>query len=154
MTLGQKIKNAVYPVIMSLTGKGKDKILYNRANKKPSASFYNLKFVLNNGNEFLFDQLKSKKVLLVNTASNCGYTNQYSELEELYLQEKEKLIILAFPANDFKQQEKGNDEEIAQFCKINFGVTFPLMKKSTVIKNAYQNEVYKWLFSDLSTCLV
>lgn len=145
MTLGQRIKKAFYPLIMFATGKGKNHLSNNRENKKPPVSFYNLKTVLNNGDQFSFDKLKGKKVLLVNTASNCGYTNQYSELEELYLQEKEKLVILAFPANDFKEQEKGNDAEIAQFCKINFGVTFPLMKKSTVIKNAYQNEVYKWL---------
>jgi glutathione peroxidase len=55
------------------------------------------------------------------------------------------MVILGFPANDFKEQEKGSDEEIAQFCKVNYGVTFPLMKKSTVVKSPDQNPVYKWL---------
>ena len=84
-------------------------------------------------------------MLLVNTASNCGYTNQYDELQELYKRFENKLVILGFPANDFKEQEKGSDEEIAQFCKVNFGVTFPLMKKSSVVKNTDQNDVFKWL---------
>ena len=89
--------------------------------------------------------MKGKKVLLVNTASNCGYTSQYSELQELYEKYKGKLEIIGFPANDFKEQEKGSDEEIAQFCKVNFGVSFPLMKKSVVIKSTDQNPVFKWL---------
>lgn len=112
---------------------------------QPPVSFYSLKATLGNGGEFDFTQLKGKKVLLVNTASNCGYTNQYDDLQKLNEQFHNKLVILGFPANDFKEQEKGNDEEIAQFCKINFGVTFPLMKKSSVIRDADQNEVFKWL---------
>ena len=63
----------------------------------------------------------------------------------MYEKYKEKLVIIGFPANDFKEQEKGTDEEIAQFCKLNFGVTFPLMKKAVVIKAPEQNEVFKWL---------
>jgi len=84
-------------------------------------------------------------VLIVNTASNCGYTNQYQELQKLYDQYKEKLIVLAFPSNDFKEQEKGNDEEIAAFCQVNFGVSFPLAKKTVVVKAPDQNKVYEWL---------
>jgi glutathione peroxidase len=84
-------------------------------------------------------------VLLVNTASNCGFTNQYDDLQKLHEQFPNELVILGFPANDFKEQEKGNDEEIAQFCKINFGVTFQLMKKSSVVKAPDQNEVFRWL---------
>ena len=85
------------------------------------------------------------KILIVNTASDCGYTPQYTDLEKLYKEYKDKLIILGFPANDFGEQEKGSNEEIASFCQINYGVTFPLMQKSTVIKSAAQNEVFKWL---------
>ncbi|HXL59000.1 MAG TPA: glutathione peroxidase, partial [Chitinophagaceae bacterium] len=88
---------------------------------------------------------KGKKVLLVNTASDCGYTGQYEELEKLYQQYKQRLIVIGFPANDFKEQEKGSDEEIAQFCTINYRITFPLMKKSIVIKSPGQNEVFQWL---------
>jgi len=83
--------------------------------------------------------------LLVNTASDCGYTEQYDALQQLYEQNEDKLVVIGFPANDFKQQEKGTDEEIAQFCKLNFGVTFPLMKKSSVIKGEEQNVVFQWL---------
>jgi glutathione peroxidase len=83
--------------------------------------------------------------MLVNTASDCGYTNQYTDLQELADEYKDKLVIIGFPANDFKEQEKGTDEEIAQFCKVNYGVSFPLMKKSGVIKSAQQNPVYQWL---------
>jgi len=143
MTIRQKLLKAVYPVFMRMQGK-KAKVLTNEKTQPP-VSFYSLKTTLGNGSEFDFTQLKGKKVLLVNTASNCGYTNQYDDLQKLNDQFHNKLVILGFPANDFKEQEKGNDEEIAQFCKINFGVTFPLMKKSSVIKAADQNEVFKWL---------
>jgi glutathione peroxidase len=103
----------------------------------------------NSGTTFSFEQLKGKKVLLVNTASDCGYTGQYEELQQLHQRFQNKLVILGFPANDFKEQEKGSDAEIAEFCKINYGVTFPLMKKSTVVKGAAQNPVFRWL-SDAS----
>jgi glutathione peroxidase len=83
--------------------------------------------------------------MLVNTASDCGYTDQYEALQKLSEECKDRLVVIGFPANDFKQQEKGSDEEIAQFCKLNFGVTFPLMKKSVVKKDPQQNEVFKWL---------
>ena len=117
------------------------------SNKKtaPLVSFYSLKDTTINGREFDFSQLKGKKVLLVNTASDCGFTGQYDELEKLYGEYKDNLIVIGFPANDFKEQEKGTDEEIAAFCKNNFGVSFLLMKKSTVKKSAAQNEVFKWL---------
>lgn len=111
---------------------------------KPPVPFYNLSTVLNNGNNLSFADLKGKKVLIVNTASDCGYTNQYEALQKLYEQYKDKLVVIGFPANDFKEQEKGNDEEIAAFCKLNYGVTFPLAKKSSVI-GADKNEVFNWL---------
>ncbi len=92
-----------------------------------------------------FSTLKGKKILLVNTASNCGYTNQYNDLQKLHQRYSDKLVVLGFPANDFKEQEKGNDEEIAQFCQVNFGVSFPLAKKSRVVKSVEQNPVFNWL---------
>ena len=143
MTPRQKVLKAIYPAFMWLTGKKAKQFSNDKA--QSSVSFYSLKPVLNNGTVYDLSQLKGKKVLLVNTASDCGYTNQYDDLQKLYEQQKDKLVILGFPANDFKEQEKGSDEDIAQFCKINFGVTFPLMKKSIVIKGAEQNEVFKWL---------
>ncbi len=146
MTYRQKILKAVYPAFMwwtKITGKSTKTVSNEKA--APLVSFYNLKSTLNNGQGFDFSQLKGKKVLIVNTASDCGYTNQYDDLQKLNEQYKDKLVILGFPANDFKEQEKGSDEEIAQFCKLNFGVTFPLMKKSSVIKNEQQNPVFQWL---------
>lgn len=143
MTLRQKVLKAVYPAFMWLSGKKAKS--FSNYQVQPPVSFYSLKPILSNGAIYDLSQLKGKKVLLVNTASNCGYTNQYDDLQKLYEQEKDKLVILGFPANDFKEQEKGTDEEIAQFCKLNFGVTFPLMKKTVVVKGAEQNEVFKWL---------
>jgi glutathione peroxidase len=147
MTARQMVLKAVYPVLMGwnkLTGK-KTVALEHDPSKHSSKSFYDLSATLNNGQVLSFSSLKGKKVLLVNTASDCGYTNQYEALQQLYETEKSNLVIIGFPANDFKEQEKGNDEEIAQFCKINFGVSFPLAKKSTVIKGADQNAVFNWL---------
>lgn len=108
-------------------------------------SFYTLSATLNNGDKLEFSSLKGKKVLIVNTASKCGFTRQYEGLEKLYEKYKDKLVVIAFPANDFLNQEKGTDEEIAQFCKLNYGVTFPIAKKAGVIKNAEQQEVFRWL---------
>jgi glutathione peroxidase len=143
MTIRQKLLKAFYPAFMALSGsKAKS---FGKTDVTPPVPFYSLKANANNGTAYDFAQLKGKKVLLVNTASDCGYTNQYDDLQKLHKQFQNKLVILGFPANDFKEQEKGTDDDIAQFCKINFGVTFPLMKKSTVIKGADQNPVFKWL---------
>ena len=111
----------------------------------PSVSFYSLKDTAIDGSVFDFEQLKGKKIMLVNTASDCGYTGQYDDLQKLSETYKGKLVVIGFPANDFKEQEKGTDEEIAAFCKLNFGVSFPLMKKSSVIKGTDQNKVFEWL---------
>jgi glutathione peroxidase len=104
-----------------------------------------LQATLNDGQEFDFLQLKNKKILIVNTASDCGFTPQYEELEKLFNLKKDTLEILAFPANDFQKQESKNDHSISEFCKQNYGVTFPLMKKSKVVVHSSQNIVYDWL---------
>lgn len=109
---------------------------------------YNIQFKLNNGKTNTLASYKNKKILIVNTASDCGYTNQYESLQKLFEANSNQLIIIGFPSNDFQQQEKGNDEEIAQFCKINYGVTFPLAKKSVVIKSAEQNKIFEWLSNE------
>ena len=83
--------------------------------------------------------------MFVNTASDCGYTGQYMELQKLYQQHKAKLVVIGFPANDFKQQERHSDKEIKEFCTFNYGVSFPLAAKSVVSGSANQNEVYQWL---------
>jgi len=108
-------------------------------------SFYNLPATLIDDSAINLNQYKGKKILVVNTASDCGYTGQYEQLEKLYQQHREKLVILGFPANDFKGQEKGTDLAIASFCKLNYGVSFPLFKKSKVIIGTDQNEIFKWL---------
>ena len=146
MTTRQKILKAVYPAMMwitQLTGTN-SKSMSNPAKAAP-VSFYTLKGVLNDGTPIDLASLKGKKILLVNTASACGYTAQYQQLQNLYNQYNGKLVIIGFPANDFKEQEKGSDQEIAEFCKKNFGVSFPLMQKSVVIKTAQQNPVFQWL---------
>lgn len=147
MTYRQKVLKAVYPAFMwitKLTGTNTKK-MKNELAKSPVVSFYDLSATQIDGKELKFADFKGKKLLLVNTASDCGYTNQYADLQKLYDQFKDKLLVIGFPANDFKEQEKGSDEEIAQFCQKNYGVTFPVMKKSVVIKSAQQNPVYQWL---------
>ena len=146
MTARQKFLKAVYPMWMWFAGK-KGINTKNLANEKasPNIPFYSLQDTLIDGTAFDFAKLKGKKVMLVNTASDCGYTGQYDDLQKLSEQYKDKLVVIGFPANDFKEQEKGNDEEIAAFCKLNFGVSFPLMKKSSVITGVNQNKIFDWL---------
>ncbi|QEC41160.1 glutathione peroxidase [Pseudobacter ginsenosidimutans] len=146
MTIRQRIMKFLYPLLMKLTkATGKNSKVLHNTNDQPMTSIYDLSVQLNNGKELNLGQYKGKKLLLVNTASNCGYTNQYDDLQALYKKFSGNLEIIGFPANDFHEQEKGTDEEIAQFCKINFGVTFPLVKKSVVVPASDQHPVYKWL---------
>ena len=98
-----------------------------------------------NGNPFALADLKGKKVMIVNTASKCGLTPQYKELEALYQQYKDKdFIIIGFPANNFLGQEPGSNEQIASFCSINYGVTFPMMSKISV-KGKNMHPLYQFL---------
>lgn len=146
-SMRQKILKAFYPLltgITKLTGKN-NKVHLAQTSVQPPMSFYNLTVELNSGKQLPLESLRGKKVLLVNTASDCGYTAQYDQLQKLQEQYKDKLVVIGFPANDFKEQEKGSDDEIAEFCKINYGVTFPLAVKSSVIKGPGQNEIFKWL---------
>jgi glutathione peroxidase len=125
-------------------------------------SIYQFKVEDINGNTFDFSTLKGKKVMIVNTASKCGYTPQYAELQELYEKYKDKNFeIIGFPANNFLWQEPGSNEEIATFCQKNYGVSFPMMAKISVKgkkkhpiyefltkkkKNAYTDSKVKWNF--------
>jgi len=100
-----------------------------------------------NGEDFDLSSLSGKKVLVVNTASKCGFTPQYEGLQELY--EKyggENFTVIGFPANNFMNQEPGSNEKIKQFCTQNYGVTFPMMSKISV-KGKDQHPVYQWLTS-------
>ncbi|RSK50307.1 glutathione peroxidase [Hymenobacter rigui] len=142
----QKALKFLYPLIMRLSKSGnRGKVLENKKQVAGPVSFYQLDGQLNSGQRLAFQDLKGKKVLLVNTASNCGFTNQYEELQQLSEQFKDELVVLGFPANDFAEQEKADDKAIEQFCQVNFGVSFPLMKKSVVVKQSEQNPVYQWL---------
>jgi glutathione peroxidase len=97
------------------------------------------------GNSFDFASLKGKKIMIVNTASKCGLTPQYKDLEALYKEYKDKgFVIVGFPANNFASQEPGTNDEIASFCQLNYGVTFPMMDKVSV-KGSDMCEVYQFL---------
>lgn len=89
---------------------------------------------------------KGKKILIVNTASECGNTPQYSDLEKLYEKYKNKLVVIGFPANNFGKQEPGNNIEIATFCKKNYDVTFPMMSKVSV-KGDDIDPLFQWLIT-------
>jgi glutathione peroxidase len=110
-----------------------------------ATSFYDLKPADKGGNPFDFADLKGKVVLVVNVASKCGFTPQYKGLEELYKKYKDEgLVILGFPCNQFGHQEPGSQEEIASFCQLNYGVTFPVLHKIDV-NGAGADPVYQYL---------
>lgn len=116
-------------------------------NVKTMKDFYSLKSETLEGEPFDFSTLKGKRVIIVNTASECGYTPQYADLQKLYEEYKgENFEIIGFPANDFGQQEPGSAEEIKSFCQKNYGVTFPMMHK-IVTKGEKIDPVYEWLTS-------
>lgn len=146
-TVKRKILRALYPLLMkTMRWAGKNTtILQNEKAQLFKTLIYELPVALNNGTEITLQEWKGKKLLLVNTASDCGYTAQYSDLQQLQQQYTATLQVIGFPANDFKEQEQGSDEAIAQFCQVNFGVTFPLAKRSSVIKGANQHPIYQWL---------
>lgn len=97
------------------------------------------------GREFDFSKLKGKKIMVVNTASECGLTPQYKQLQKVYEQYQDKgFVIVGFPANNFGSQEPGSDKEIAAFCERNYGVTFPMMSKISV-KGEDMHKIYKFL---------
>ena len=145
-TFRQKMLRIFYPSILKMGRKGKrGTVLMNQNITVPVSAFYDLKITLTNGKTLSFQELKGKKVLLVNTASDCGYTGQYAELQSLHERSGQALQIIAFPANDFANQEKSDDKQIAQFCQLNYGVTFPIARKGVVVKNSDQQEVFRWL---------
>ena len=114
-------------------------------NTMESQTIYQFKVKDLSGKEFDFASLKGKKIMIVNTASKCGYTPQYKDLEAIYEKYKSKnFIIIGFPANNFGAQEPGTNTEIATFCKKNYGVTFPMMSKISV-KGKDMDKVYQFL---------
>ncbi|MGC6479831.1 MAG: glutathione peroxidase [Flavobacteriaceae bacterium] len=110
-------------------------------------TIYQFKVTDIEGATFDFASLQGKKVMIVNTASKCGYTPQYAELQKVYDQYKDKnFVIIGFPANNFLWQEPGSDQEIAAFCQKNYGVSFPMMSKISV-KGSDQHPIYSYLTS-------
>lgn len=108
------------------------------------ASIYDFKVEALDGSIIDFSKFKGKKILIVNTASKCGYTPQYEGLEKLYEQYKDKLVIVGFPSNNFLFQEPGSNANIAEFCKKNYGVTF-LMAAKIDVKGRSTHPIYAWL---------
>ncbi|MBK8494029.1 MAG: glutathione peroxidase [Chitinophagaceae bacterium] len=116
---------------------------------KPAASIqtqtiYDFKVESLTGGTIDFAAFKGKKILIVNTASKCGFTKQYEELEALYKKNQDRLVIIGFPANNFLSQEPGSNADIQEFCKKNYGVTFPMAAKISVKGNNIA-PIYKWL---------
>ena len=109
-----------------------------------SKNIYDFKVPALDGNTIDFATFKGKKILIVNTASECGYTPQYKELEELYEKYKTKLVIVGFPANNFGGQEPGSNSDIKTFCQKNYGVTFPMAAKISVTGDDTA-PIYQWL---------
>ena len=145
MNLFKKLISKTYSIRINLskkTGIGID-ILYNKENIFALSSFYDLSGV-SGGRIINFAEFEGKYVLLVNVASECGFTPQYTELQELQDKYCNDLVVLGFPSNEFAGQEPGNDDTIVKFCKLNFGVTFPIFLKDSVIGKSKQ-PVYKWL---------
>lgn len=130
-------------LITSFKAKTKN-IILNTNNIAPKKSFYELEAISIDGKKISFDQYKNKKILIVNVASKCGYTYQYEGLQKLQDIYQDKVIVLGFPANDFFNQESGSNEEIEEFCEINYGITFQMFEKTTT-KGKKQSPVYQWL---------
>lgn len=147
MTIRQNILRWAYPVISwgSRLAKKNAESVVTKKIIEPPVSLYAIPVVLNDGSSIQLDQFKGKKLLIVNTASDCGYTAQYEGLQKLHVRYKDQLVVIGFPANNFKEQEKASDAEIASFCKKNYGVDFLLAQKSDVIKGGTQHPVFQWL---------
>ncbi|MBN8835439.1 MAG: glutathione peroxidase [Niastella sp. SCN 39-18] len=112
--------------------------------KAAATSIYQFQVPDLEGGIINFASFKGKKILVVNTASKCGFTPQYKDLEALYEKYKDKLVIIGFPANNFNEQEPGSNEEIKAFCTKNYGVSFPMAEKISV-KGSDMAPIYQWL---------
>lgn len=114
-------------------------------NSGAQTTFHDFTVLDIDGDEFDLAQFRGKKVLVVNTASKCGLTYQYRDLEKLYRKYgDENFAIIGFPSNDFAQQEPGTNDEIAAFCRTNYDISFPMMSK-IVVKGSNMHPLYKWL---------
>lgn len=133
--------------LFSCQNRAQDKVSSVAANTTTMTkeNIYQFKVTDLYGEEFDFSSLKGKKIMIVNTASECGLTPQYKDLQAIYEKYKDKnFVIVGFPANNFGSQEPGSNQEIATFCEKNFGVSFPMMSKISV-KGSDMHEVYQFL---------
>jgi glutathione peroxidase len=131
-------------IIMGLAAFLSEKLTPSGGKKHVEGSIYDFKITSLDGKEVDFTAFKNKFILIVNTASRCGFTPQYAELEKLHDQFGDKLVVLGFPANNFLWQEPGSNEDIAAFCQKNYGVTFQMFEKVSV-KGKDQHPLYTWL---------
>jgi len=116
----------------------------DETSKIEESSFYDIKIKSINDEAINLNDYKDKYILVVNVASKCGFTSQYEDLQKLYEQYKNNLVVIGVPCNQFGSQEPGNSAEIKSFCKLNYGVTFPMTEKIDV-KGKKQHNLYKWL---------
>jgi glutathione peroxidase len=139
------LNKIVYPLLILFGCKDVKSIPENLKETMTNKNFHQFKVKTIDGKELNLSDFKGKKVLVVNVASQCGYTPQYKQLQELYERKKDKgFEIIAFPSNDFGGQEPGTNQEIKNFCERNYGVTFTVCEKIAVI-GQNQHPLYKWL---------
>lgn len=113
---------------------------------EPNQSIYDIQLISISGEPIQLSSYKGKHILFVNVASKCGFTGQYDGLQDLFETYKDKLVVIGLPCNQFGEQEPGNAEEIQSFCRVNYGVDFPITEKLDV-KGDRQHDIYKWLTS-------
>lgn len=112
--------------------------------KTAPASIYDIKVKTIDGKEIKLSEYRGKQIIILNTASQCGYTPQYEDWQNFYVNNSHKAVVLGFPCNQFMGQEPGSNKEISTFCTLNFGVTFPMFEKVDV-KGDHQSALYAWL---------
>jgi glutathione peroxidase len=131
-------------LIMGILSFLSENFTFAQTNKEVTGSIYDFKMTSLEGEEIDFSQYKGKNILIVNTASKCGFTPQFTDLEKLHEQYGNNVAVLGFPANNFLWQEPGTNDEIATFCQRNYGVTFQMFEKISV-KGKDKAPLYKWL---------
>ena len=133
------ISNSIYSYIF----RSVSEVNLNQKNEVYSDSFYDLSALSIDGKDISFKSFKGKKVLIVNVASECGYTDQYDDLQYLHRKYSNRLVILGFPSNNFGKQEPGSNQDIKNFCEAKFGITFPMTEKVSV-KGNNAHPFYVW----------
>lgn len=135
---------AAFTVYSSETNKTLARPMQTPAVDSTKTSFYSLMVNSLDGQPVSFEQYRGKKIIVLNTASECGYTPQYADWQKFYEENKEHVVVLGFPCNDFGSQEPGSADQIKGFCQKNYGVTFPMFEK-VAVKGASKSTVYQWL---------